>query len=287
MTSAQPLRIGFIGAGGNTRLRHLPAFQAIPGVECVVVCNRSIASGEAIAKQFSIASVTTDPSAIFDDPSIDAVCIGTWPYRHREYAIRALEAGKHVLCEARMAMDATEAREMLAAAQASDRVAQLVPAPFDLRCGLTIRKLLDEGFVGRPVEVLVTAINGAGLASRNLEWRHRVDYSGRNTMTMGIMTETVQRWLGDTTRVMAQARIVVDRRIDAETGNEIEVRIPDSLGILADMACGARATYVLSAVAPGARQVGAGAGAGPGAGDLLRFRAAIPGRRRRSGMERS
>ena len=48
----------------------------------------------------------TIADAILRDPAIDAVCIGTWPYRHREYVVRALEAGKHVLTEARMAMNA-------------------------------------------------------------------------------------------------------------------------------------------------------------------------------------
>ena len=111
------LRIGFVGAGANTTLHHIPGLQAIDGVELIAVCNRSEESGRRVADQFGIARVETDPQAIFDADDIDAVCIGTWPYRHREYAVHALEAGKHVLSEARMAMNAAEAREMLATAQ--------------------------------------------------------------------------------------------------------------------------------------------------------------------------
>jgi predicted dehydrogenase len=247
------IRIGFIGAGGNTRLRHLPGFKSIPGIELAAVCNRSIESGQKVADEFGIGKVTTDPEEVFRDPEIDAVCIGTWPYMHKEYSIRALKAGKHVLCEARMAVDAAEAREMLEAARSTDRVAQLVPAPFDFRSGGTVRKLLDEGFIGQPTDVVITVLNGQGLdPGRTLQWRHRHDYSGKNTMTLGIYAEIILRWLGETKRVTAQAKVFVNRRIDPETKEEVEVRIPDSIGVLAEMANGARATYVFSAVAPGA-----------------------------------
>lgn len=246
------IRIGFIGAGGNTRSRHIPGFKAIPGVELAVVCNRSMESGQAVASEFGIPKVTTDLDAVFEDPDIDAICIGTWPYRHREYSVRALQAGKHVLCEARMAMDAAEARDMLKVAQSIDRVAQLVPAPFDFRTGPTVRRLLDEGFVGQPTDVVITVLNGQGLdADRTLQWRHRYDHSGKNTMMLGIYNEVVQRWVGDTKRVTAQAKIYVNKRIDPETKEEVDVLIPDSIGVMAEMANGARATYNFSAVAPG------------------------------------
>ncbi len=246
------IRVGFIGAGANTRLHHIPKLKALAGVELAAVCNRSMESGQAVAADFGIERVTTDPEDIFSDPGIDAVCIGTWPYRHREYAVRALRAGKHTLCEARMAMDLAEAREMLAAANESGKVAQLVPAPFDLRCGRTIKKLIDEGFVGQPTEVFITVVNDSGLdPARALHWRHRAEYSGKNVMSMGIYAEVIQRWLGDTTRVAANAKVVVRSRVDPATGGEVEVAVPDSIGVFTEMACGARATYLFSTVARG------------------------------------
>jgi predicted dehydrogenase len=94
------LRIGFIGAGRNPTLEHIPGLQAIDGVELVAVCNRSEASGQHVADEFGIMRVETDPRWIFEANDIDAVCMGTWPYRHREYAVNALEAG-HVLLASR------------------------------------------------------------------------------------------------------------------------------------------------------------------------------------------
>ncbi|MYB42888.1 MAG: Gfo/Idh/MocA family oxidoreductase [Chloroflexi bacterium] len=247
-TDRDTLRIGFIGAGANTRSRHIPGFQAIEGVELAAVCNRSRESGQRVAEEFGIARVAEDPGALFDDPEIDAICIGTWPYRHREYSVRALEAGKHVLCEARMAMDAAEAREMLAAAQARpDLVAQLVPAPFDLASWRTIRRLLAEGALGELREAHVTVLGGGALdPAQPLHWRERGEYSGRNTMMLGIFAETVQRWLGPTERVVADAATFVTSRRDQESGEDYEIGIPDSLGVFARMANGARVSYQLS-----------------------------------------
>ena len=248
--------IGLIGAGGNQKLRHIPGFRAVDDVEVVSLVNRSRASGEAVAAEFDIPRVAGSVDELLADPEVDAVCIGTWPYKHLEYTRAALEAGKHVLCEARMCMDAAEADEMLAAARAHpDLVSQLVPAPFDFRLGATIRRLCNDGSLGAIIEVHLTLMNGSGLdPDAPLHWRHRREYSGKNMMQLGIFNETIQRWLGDTTRVAAHARVVVPSRIDAETGERYPIETPDSLGIFADMANGATCAYRVSAVAQGAPQ---------------------------------
>ena len=248
--------IGLIGAGGNQRLRHVPGFREIEGVEIVNVVNRSRRSSERAAAEFGIPAVSESVEQLLGDPAVDAVCIGTWPYKHLEYARAALDAGKHVLCEARMACNAGEAEQMLAAKNAHlDLVAQLVPAPFDFRLGKTIKRLCAEGALGDILEVHLTLMNGSGLdPDAPLHWRHRRDYSGNNIMQLGIFNETIQRWLGDTVRVTADARVSIKSRVDEETGERMQIEIPDSLGILAEMSNGARCTYRVSAVAQGAPQ---------------------------------
>ena len=54
------LRIGIVGAGENTRTRHIPGFQKIEGVEVVAVCNRSRVSGQKVADEFGIPAVHED-----------------------------------------------------------------------------------------------------------------------------------------------------------------------------------------------------------------------------------
>ncbi|MCA9850882.1 MAG: Gfo/Idh/MocA family oxidoreductase, partial [Dehalococcoidia bacterium] len=71
-----PIRVGVVGAGANTRLRHIPGLQAIDGVEVVVVCNRSQESGQRVADEFGIPRVATDPREVFEADDVDAVCVG-------------------------------------------------------------------------------------------------------------------------------------------------------------------------------------------------------------------
>ena len=111
--SPQRIRVGLIGAGANTRSRHIPGLQKIPGVEIVAVCNRRPASTAAVAQEFQVPRTFDHWQELVADGEVDAIVIGTWPYLHCPITLAALEAGKHVLTEARMSMNAAEARQML------------------------------------------------------------------------------------------------------------------------------------------------------------------------------
>lgn len=252
--SNKPLRVGFIGAGTNTRERHIPGFQEINGVDLRVVCNRSEESSRAVADACGIPRIADTWREVIDDPEVDAVCIGTWPYMHAEMSIAALEAGKHVLCEARMAMNAEEARHMLACSQKyPGLVAQVVPSPFTLNFDATIRHWLEEKRLGRLLEVRVTH-TGAALADpdASLGWRQHFEYSGINTLTLGIFHESVQRWLAEEPDwVFADAAIFTEYRLDPETNRPHHVRIPESLDVLGRYRDGARLVYHFSGVESG------------------------------------
>src|SRR4051812_35750479 len=98
-----PLRVGLIGAGGNTKLRHIPRLRAVPGVEIAAVCNRRPESTAAVAAEFGIPRTYASWEEVVADPDLDAVVVGTWPYLHCPITLAALKAGKHVLTEARLA----------------------------------------------------------------------------------------------------------------------------------------------------------------------------------------
>lgn len=229
------LKVGFIGAGGNTLKMHIPGFAKIPGVELSVVANRTIESAERVAKKDGIKRVASDWREIVADPSIDAVCIGTWPYLHAEATIAALKNGKHVLCEARMSCDLAQAKEMKKVADAHpELVAQLVPAPHSLDFDGTIRETIQQGVIGNLLEVRVVHTGGQSADPDSpMSWRQDKVLSGKNILTMGIMHEAVQRWVEDEPAwLLADAAIFQSERYYAGENEPQCVQVPDSLTIL-------------------------------------------------------
>ncbi len=250
MATTQTIRVGFIGAGANTRLHHIPKLKAQPGVELVAVANRSKESGERVAKEFGIARVEADWRAIVQATDIDAVCIGTWPYTHCEMTVAALGTGKHVLCEARMAMNAAEGRRMLEASRrAPTLVAQLVPAPHTLEVDGTIQQLLAEGYVGEVLAVELMGAQGGRFVDREapLHWRQDIGLSGHNILNMGIWYEAMSRWFGPATRLTAMTKVAVAQRRD-DSGAMRDVKVPDHVDILAGLASGGVAHLRFSGV---------------------------------------
>ena len=236
------IRVGVIGAGGNTRTKHIPGFQAIPGVEVVAVCNRSRISAQRVASEFGIKHVAGNAQEIIESPDIDAVCIGTWPNLHAELSIAALRAGKHVLTEARMARDLAEAQAMLEEAQQHPQlVAQIVPSPLSLAFDATVTDLLASGALGELREIHLTCTNAAAAqAETPMNFRFDHEFSGKNCMFMGIYYEIALRWLGrQPDWVQAEAAIYTKERRD-EFGGMKPVLVPESLAIAGSYGDGAR-----------------------------------------------
>ena len=154
------LRIGIVGAGANTRLRHLPGFKAIDGVEITAVCNRTRASSQKVADEYGIPSVYEDWRELVYSDQVDAVCVGTWPYLHCPITLECFQANKHILTEARMAMNLEEARQMYDAARHSDRIAMIVPAPFYLETEPRLRQMVNDGFFGEFLEIHTMGMGG-------------------------------------------------------------------------------------------------------------------------------
>jgi predicted dehydrogenase len=235
-----------VGAGQIARDRHVPGFRRIPGVELVAVVNRSPASSRRAAEEHGFRRTCAHWRELLADPEVDAVVIGTWPYLHAPITLAALDAGKHVLTQARMAMNAGEARAMLAASLARpELVAMVVPSPFSLWADRAIDRLLREGAVGqlRGVHVVWTESRPYSLA---LHWRQRTELSGNNVMSLGIVYEAMARWLGQAVSVQA-ATHVFDPVKEWPDGSRAPVDVPDHLALLAEFPGPVLATLEMSA----------------------------------------
>jgi predicted dehydrogenase len=251
MIGAMPntLRIGIAGAGGIARQRHLPGFAKIDGVEVVSIANRSRASAERVAHEFGIPRVHDNWRGLVADAEIDAVVIGTWPYLHRPITLAALDSGKHVLTEGRLAMNSAEAREMLAAARAHpELVTQVVPGPFTLAVDPSIQAMLADGYLGQLQAVDVHISSGFINPETPMNFRTDRDLSGANTLSLGIYYESLMRWIGPATAVTARTRVAVPYRRDPASGARRAMQVPDHVEVLLDLPDGALGHMHVSAV---------------------------------------
>src|SRR5262249_30564051 len=224
--------------------RHLPGFQGLPGVRVVAVCNRRRETAARVARDFDIPKIYSTWEDLVSDPDVDAVVIGAWPYLHCPVTLAALDAGKHVLTQAR------EAQRMSDRAEESPRLtAMIVPSPYGLTGDAYVRSLIASGWLGTLREVHVHALNDQ-LADPEtpLGWRQMTRYSGFNMLTLGILYETVLRWVAPANRVMAYASKIIPQRLDPEQGKKIKVGTPDSVQVLTTPQDGSCGLYRLSGI---------------------------------------
>ena len=249
------LRIGFVGAGAINRTRHVPGLKKIPGVEFEVVANRSQPSSQAAADEYGIKRTAGNWMEVVEDQNVDVVWIGTHPSMHREITIAALEAGKHVFTQARMAMDYADAKLMWEAAQKYPHLTTNICAPpHYMRGDKVIRKMLADGYVGQPLNVVVQSFSDTyANPTAPRHWRQEGEVSGYNTLDVGMMIEVMQRWLGYAKRVTALEKTVYPTRPAPDGSGDVPVERPDTLTAVAELENGALATLLFSGVARGAK----------------------------------
>jgi len=239
------LRIGIVGAGNIVRARHLPALKKHPEVEIVAVSNSTYESSEKFCREYCpSATPMRNWPELLALPDIDIIWIGTPPVMHSAITVSALEAGKHVFCQARMSMDLVEAEEMLAASKRyPELVTMLCPPPMGMRADLLVKKLLAEDYIGRPHHVRLQSFSSNYLdPGAPPHWRQRIEISGLNILTLGIYVEVLQRWLGDINGVFARGKIIHPIR------QGYEVIIPDLLTVLCAFDNGAEGVLEFSGI---------------------------------------
>ena len=160
------LRVGIIGVGFIATAKHLPGLASMPDeVEIVGFCDLKEDRAEKARRQFGAADayVTTDWRDIVSDESLDIVHVCSWNVTHREVTVAALRAGKHVMCEKPMAVTGEEAREMLAAAEASGRQLSVGYQYRWRQDSQFLRNVVDEGRLGEIYHARAHAVRRRGV----------------------------------------------------------------------------------------------------------------------------
>jgi predicted dehydrogenase len=174
------------------RLAVLPAIQHSRNGRLAAVASRSLDRARQEAEQFSIPRAYGSYAALLADPEVEAVYVPLPNSLHLEWVLRAAEAGKHVLCEKPLALNATEVETMIAACQRKGvRLMEAFMYRFHPR-SIRVKELVDSGALG-PIQLIRSAF--AFLHRNPDDYRFKPEMGGGALLDVGGYAVSAARWL--------------------------------------------------------------------------------------------
>jgi predicted dehydrogenase len=167
------VRFAIVGAGAIARA-YEAAFASTQAGRIVAVCDVDTAAAAAYAQRVGC-SAYGSVQAMLDDVEIDAAVVCTPPSSHEELACQLLRAGKHVLCEKPLAVNAAQARNMLAAANRNGAVLTMASKFRHARDVRRARELVESGAIGELIFVENAFTSHVDMGSR---WNSDAAISG-------------------------------------------------------------------------------------------------------------
>jgi predicted dehydrogenase len=216
----EKIGVGLVGTG-FARSAQAPAFSVCEGAELVAVCSGRFENAQRAAAEFNIKHACENYEQLLALDEVSLVVVSAPPYLHHPITMAALDAGKHVICEKPMAMNAEEAREMTSAAES--RPAQLSIIDHELRFNPTWRRmkeLVDDGFLGDLYHVNITIASGfRHSAQRPWNWWSQKSAGGGLLGALGSHAIDAVRWLfGEVESVCGTVETAVTERKDPVSG---------------------------------------------------------------------
>ena len=207
------LRWGVLSTANIGRAKVIPGIQRADRCRVVALASRDEARGRAVADELGIPRVHGTYEALLADPDVDAVYIPLPNHLHAEWAIGAVGAGKHVLCEKPLALIANDARRMVDAARDAG---VLLQEAFMYRLHpswVAVRELVATGRIGRltAVQSWFSFFNDDPDNIRNI-----ADYGGGALWDIGCYSVNLSRMLFGTEPTGVQASVVTDERMGVD-----------------------------------------------------------------------
>ena len=238
MVNKETIGVGIIGTG-FARKTQIPGFRAAEGCRVVAIASAQLANAERAASEFGIEYFTDDWRTLVARDDVDLVSIVTPPVTHLEMSIAALNAGKAVLCEKPMAMNAAESEAMLQRASESGLLALIDHELRFLPGRRKLREVLANGEIGHVnhVKLLFRADSRADV-SRPWDWWSDSASGGGALGAIGSHAIDSFRWLLGTevTGVLGMLSTHVNHRADKQTGEERPVTTDDESNLLLSFA---------------------------------------------------
>jgi predicted dehydrogenase len=203
-TNPTPLHIGILGTAMITPAAMIVPARQVPEVQIVAVAARDMARAQHFAQQHGIAKTHPSYEALIADPDIDAVYNPLPNSLHAEWSIRAMRAGKHVLCEKPFASNATEAEQMAQVAVETGRVLSEAFAWVHHPIAARVNEVIANGEIGA-VQHIEGEFRIPLIQRRNIRWRY--DLAGGSLMDIGCYPLT---WIRQVSNPFCGGEPIVD-----------------------------------------------------------------------------
>ncbi len=190
-----------LGAAGIASGAVLPAIGASRNGRVAAIASRDPQRARSLAEGYPGAHAADSYDALLADPRVDAVYIPLVNSVHKEWTLRALAAGKHVLCEKPLAMNAQEAEEMASAADSAGKhLMEAAMYRFHPRTRAFVEALRDPMYVQSSFGFTLKGTSN---------YRFQADLGGGALLDVGFYVVSVARWiLGEPSQVLARSRLV-------------------------------------------------------------------------------
>lgn len=163
---ARKLKIGIIGSGGIAQSCHIPGYQSIPDqCEVVALCDPHEPNLKQASEKFGITDLYTDYRGLLAKEEIDAVSVATPNALHLQPTVDALRAGKHVLCEKPLGMNADECRQMCRVAKETGKILQVALQCRFMGPSQFLKAYIDSGKMGDIYYARAQALRRRGVPS--------------------------------------------------------------------------------------------------------------------------
>lgn len=241
--------VAIVGTGFGQKV-HIPAFQAHHKTEIVAVYHRDINKAKAIATANNIPHASDSLTEILALSEVQAVSISTPPFLHYEMAKKVLEAGKHLLLEKPVTLNATEAKELYQLAKNKSVIATV---DFEFRfipAWQFFAQLLSSNYVGN-VRLIKIDWLGASRAdvSRPWNWYSAKDQGGGALGSLGSHAFDYINWLfGTVHKLNAHLSTAITERINPANGELKAVNTDDTCMLSLELANGTPCQVAISAV---------------------------------------
>ena len=240
------LGVAIVGCGRISDL-HAAAYKDHPDAAVAVACDINGDVARAKAESWGAGRCTDSFDEVLSDPAVDAVEILVPTRLHEEYAVKALEAGKHVSVQKPMAVSLPSADRMLAAARRAGKLLKVAENYVFFPPLVTAKKILDDGTIGEPTSFRMKMIAGTGgweVPAAAWSWRladladgmglHTFDHGHHMWASAYYMLgrfDAVTAWIDETDRIIDSPAVVQWRHESPKRYGQCEFQYGQDISI--------------------------------------------------------